>query len=90
MLFVSLLQGFGLLPGKAASKSGVTAAGVDAHNAADSEMAVAEKTLSRSSKDRYNAKVAPSCRISQRAGRCIRTRKRFRKKPQETGSETNR
>jgi DnaK suppressor protein len=59
MLFVSLLQGFGLLPGKAATKSGVTAAGVDAHNAADSEMAVAEKTLSRSSKTGITRKLPP-------------------------------
>lgn len=50
MLFVSLLQGFGLLPGKAATKLSGTAADVDSNSMVAPDTAVAEKTLPRSSK----------------------------------------
>lgn len=59
MLFVSLLQGFGLLPGKAAAKSGSAAAGVDPTTMAEPDTAVAEKTLSRSSKTGITRELPP-------------------------------
>lgn len=70
MLFVSLLQGFGLLPGKAAARSGSTAPGVGVTGKGDADVAVAEKPLSGTSKaviNRASSKPAPAGRATQPA-----------------------
>jgi len=70
MLFVSLLQGFGLLPGKAASRSGSSASGVDATGKGDADVAVAEKPLSGATKaviNRASSKPAQAGRATPTA-----------------------